>query len=508
MNLLKKNLNNFLLFFLISSFWALLIKNNLISENFLSSVKYLYFYIYLIIFLQIGLALFFLRFTKSYNLLIFLLTIFLFYNFYSLSISLSSDFISLIRVEKIKLFIVYLVFSLIAFQFLFRLEKVKKIIISIYILLNIFALFNLDISFKKDINLKKYNFENTKIEKEFNIYVFTIESLFPETIASKHLGLENLSYINILKKNKFIIFRNHFSDNYPTRPSLDSLLFIDPDKWRFLKKNNSFFSGRVDTPLFNFFRSNNYKVITGYFDSHFGPPGPYVDEYLTFRSVENENKFFSDIYINFCQFKLPWYHLQLFNYCDVLKNIFEIKKENILSSKNQFNLSVIDRVINQEKKIVFIHFYTFGHPSGETIDYISNVKNGDSETSEIIEKSINKIKQEDPNSVLIIMGDSGPTILTTSNENRLTSKINNMYPNKEHAKIIDGHATLGSIFDNNNNCKEWTSTLSKYRFTTNSMIFNKILACMTMQDDIMMDSSYKIEYKLPQSKNFIDYLYE
>jgi hypothetical protein len=507
-NFTNKVLNSFLLFFLISSYWALLIKNNLVSENFLSSVKYLYLYIYLIIFLQISLALFLFKFIKSYNLLIFFLTIFLFYNFYSLSISLSSDFISLVRIEKIKLFLIYLFFSVAAFLFLFKLEKVKKVIILIYIFLNIFALFNPNISFKNDIEILKYNFENTEIKKKFNIYIFTIESLFPQSIASNHLNLENLSYINALKENKFLIFKNHFSDNYPTRPSLDSLLFIDPDKWRSLKKNNSFFAGRYDTPLFNFFRKNNYKVITGYFDSHFGAPGPYVDEYLTFRSVENKNKFFSEIYINFCQFKLPWYHLQLFNYCDVLKNIFEINKQDILSSKNQFNLSVIDRVINKEKKIVFIHFYTFGHPSGETINYVDDVKQGDLETTEIIQKTINKIKEKDPNSVLILMGDSGPTILKTSDEINLTNKIYKMYPNKEHAKIIDGHATLGSIFDNNDNCKEWTSKLLNYRFTSNSMIFNKILACMTMLDDIMMDSSIKIEYKLPQSKNFINYLYE
>jgi hypothetical protein len=80
--------------------------------------------------------------------------------------------------------------------------------------------------------------------------------------------------------------------------------------------------------------------------------------------------------------------MQLFNYCDILKNIFKIKKEDILSSKNKFNLGIIDRVINNEKKIVFLHFYTFGHPSGETKDYIGVVKNGDLETNLIIKKTI------------------------------------------------------------------------------------------------------------------------
>ena len=200
--------------------------------------------------------------------------------------------------------------------------------------------------------------------------------------------------------------------------------------------------------------------------------------------------------------------MQLFNYCDILKNIFKIKKEDILSTKNKFNLSVIEKVINNEKKIVFIHFYTFGHPSGETFNYIANVKNGDLETTQIIKNTINKIKKNDPNSVLIIMGDSGPTILTTSSEIELTNKIYNSYPDKEHAIIIDGHATLGSILDNNNNCKKWTDSLLQSRFTTNSMIFNKILACLTKLDEIMIDSSNKIEYRLPNKELFNNYLYE
>ena len=507
-SLLNKTFAIFFFFFLISSYWALLIKNNLISENFLSSVKYLYFYIYLIIFLQIIITFIIFNFIKSYNLLIFFLTLFLFYNFYSLSISLSSEFITLERFQKIKWFIIYFIFSIISFQFLFRIEKVKKIIILIYISLNIFAFFNIGMPFKTNIDEHKFNFENTKIKNNFNIYVFTIESLFPESIASKHLGLTNLSYINTLKKNKFIIFKNHFSDNYPTRPSLNSLIYIDPNKWRDLKGENSFFFLFFDTALFRFFRNNDYKIITGYFDSHFGPPGPHVDEYLTFRSVDNKNKIFSKIYINFCQFKFPWYHMQLFNYCDILKNIFKIKKQDILSSKNKFNLSIIDRVINNEKKIVFLHFYTFGHPSGETKDYIGVVKNGDLETNLIIKKTIKRITEHDPNSVLIIMGDSGPTILSTSDEKKLTSKIYNNYPNQEHAEIIDGHATLGSILDNNKNCENWTNKLLLNRFTTNSMIFNKILACMNKLDDIMIDTSFKIEYNLPKSKLFKNYLYE
>ena len=503
----KKNLSNLLLFFLISSYWALLIKNNLLAENFHYSVVYLYIYIYLIILSEISILYYLLKFLKSYTLALLIIALFLFINFYSLSISLSNDFIILERHDKIKWYIIYLLFSVIVFFIFFRFAQVKKILIFFYIFLNIFTLFNFSniwnkkdfvVSFPKDYNIKK----------NFNLYVFSIESLLPEKLLNNHLNLKNLNYIKALKENNLTVFRNHFSDNYPTRPSLNSLIYLDPVKWRSMKNNESFFSGRENSILFNFFRENNYKIITGYWDSHFGPPGPYIDQYFTFRSVKSDNSRFTKTYLNFCQFKLPWYHFQLFSYCDAIKFFFKIEKSNQLNSKKKFNQDIIDQVIDKkEKKIVFIHFYTFGHPTGNMKSYANEIIKGDRETTKIIKKTIKKILNNDKKSLLILIGDSGPLILKFSKENTLIKNIYSKYDNKKTAEIIDGHATLGAIFDNQKLCSKWTDDLLTKKFTTNSMILNNILGCM-FEDEVSIELGKKIEYKLPNSENFSNYLYD
>ena len=220
----KKNLSNLLLFFLISSYWALLIKNNLLAENFHYSVIYLYIYIYLIILSEISILYYFLKFLKSYTLALLIIVLFLFINFYSLSISLSNDFITLERNDKIKWYIIYLLFSVVIFFIFFRFNKVKKILIFFYIFLNIFTFFNFNNIWNKkdfDVSFPK----NYDIKKDFNLYVFSIESILPENLLNKHLNLKNLNFIKALKENDLTIFRNHFGDNYPTRPSLNSLIY-------------------------------------------------------------------------------------------------------------------------------------------------------------------------------------------------------------------------------------------------------------------------------------------
>ncbi len=504
----NENLLISLFFLLLNSSWALLIKENLLSENFSSAVFFLYFYIFLVIIIELLIINFFLNINLSRKTKIFLISLIIFFNFYSISLSLSSEFIVLSRFNKIKFFIIYLVCAIFVIQVFLSKIKIIKSLLIFYVIFNLYLLLDLNqfLKFQKDTNFE-VNLIQKKFVKPVNLYIFSIESLSPEILVKKHYGLDKTKYIKSLENNNFTIFKNHFSDNFPTSPSLNSLIFIDPVEWR-KEHNFSYFSGRNNLSLFNLLKLNEYEIITGYYDSHFGPPGKYIDEYLTFRSIKIENPFFSKIYINFCQFKLPWYHMQLFNYCDLLKIFFNIKNEEILSSKKEFHSHILNKIGSDKKKFVFFHFYTFGHPTGETKNYINDVIFGDLETALIIEEAAKRIMIQDPKSILIIIGDSGPTIFKTSSENMLKNKIMSIYPNEDHALIIDNHATLGSILDYSNICSEHINFLENNNFTTNSMVLNNILSCMLGVNNILEDQTKNIKYSLPDNKKFENYIYE
>ena len=505
------NFKDYLLFFLISSHWALLIKENLISENSVVSVNFLYLYIYFIFIFQIFIIYFINKFAKNYNLLILALVLFLFYNFYSLSISLTSNFILLVKFAKVKWFLIYFFFSFLTFQLIFRLNKAKKIIIYIYIFLNIFSFLNISNFIKSNINKEtslEFNLADKIIEKDFNIYVFSLESFIPESIAYKHFGLDNLKYFETLKEYNFTLFKNNFGDNHPTKPSLNSLVYFDSNKWRQAKNRYNFFAGRNDTELFKFFRNNDYRIITAYFHSIFGPPGKYVDEHYNFRSIDSNNKKFSYIYINFCNNKLPWYHLQLFNYCDLINNLFNITDENLFKSEQDFQLNLVDKLINKNKKAVFFHFTTYGHPDPTTTSYLDDIKNSDKDTVQLINKMAKNIIENDPNSILLLIGDHGPSILKTSKEIELRENIIKNYKNFKHAEIIDTYATIGAILDYNNLCSKQISDLEDQQFTTNSKILSKLVSCYFNQVEDFEKNLNTLKYLLPNNESYVDYLYE
>lgn len=498
MKVLTKNfeLKKLILFFFISSYFALIIKDNLISENSFVSTFYLYGYIYLIIFVQI----FILAIFKK-KLLNILFIVFLFYNFYSLNLSINSEFTILQGKEKLfRLIIFFLAFLLLIF-FIFKNQKIFKPIIILYFLFNIVELF----SIQKYINIillddkrQTVEFINDKFIKKPNIYIWSIESLSNNFISKNHIGIEKTLYMDFFDKSGFVVLKNHFSDDYATRNSLNSLLGVDQNFWK--KNKKDYFSGRDEAPLFKLLKKNNYKIITGYHDSHFGPGGKYVDEYLTFRSIKVKNKNYQKYYVNYCQFKMPWYHSQMFNYCELLKNIFKIKNSEKLTSKDDFE-NYTQTYIGKDdfNKFVVFHQLTHSHPSPDTKNWKNVFKEARKKNIDLIKNLSEKIIKEDPNSILIIIGDHGPSLLKMSTEAEFHKNILKTHNNDEKISyVIDRFYTVGTVLDNNNYCSDEISNLSNQKFTTNSMLLNEILRCMLGGDNL---TKSPLEYSIPSYKN-------
>lgn len=301
-----------------------------------------------------------------------------------------------------------------------------------------------------------------------------------------------------LKDENFIVMNNHFSDDYYTRYSLNSLLAIDQSLWKLNKKD--YFAGRDNSPLFDLLKLNDYRIITGYHDSHFGPSGKYVDEYLTFRSIKVKNKNYKKYYVNYCQFKMPWYHLQMFNYCEILKLFFNIDDTEKLNSKKDFEKyinSFID--LDEQNKFVIFHQLTHSHPTHSTKDWAQDFYDARLMNVELIKFLSSKIRQNDPNSILIILGDHGPSLLKMSSEKKFHTNIFKTYNGNETlAYFMDTFSTVGAVLDNSQLCYEDLNILQKQNYTTNSMILNTILKCML---NVKQLTNYDLEYSIPGYKN-------
>jgi len=501
-----------LLFLLVTSSWAIMIKSNLFSENYLNTIFILYFYIYFFIIIQTILVYFIFKTEKiSNNKKILFIGLLFFLNFYTLVLSVSSEFTIQQKTGKLKYVFISLIISFLITYFIITKDKVLKILCVFYLASNLFYFFNLQekkfLVLNKNYNeIDKFLEANFKIKK--NIYIYSFESLMPESLVKKHFNIQNVEYTNVFKEEGLTIPKNNFADNVSTTESINSTLNIDPVKWRNLEKRKglSFFAGRVMSPLFKLLKNNDYTISTGYVDSTFGPPGKFVDNYFTFRSINNKNKKFLKFYPNFCQYKMPWYHFQVFGYCEIIAISFNIRAEDRGLSLTNFNNFVIDLIEPSDKpKFSWYHIYSQAHPGANRGDFVNEFRNLLPNTAEFIKKIITNIKKRDPNSILIIFGDHNTMVDTFSIEEDLKKSIKNKYEDFDQYKIIDTYPTQSAILDYSNLCPNTITNLINSKYSTNTKIVNEFLMCFMGKNKIF---NYKIDYSLPNNKDFENYLYE
>jgi len=158
--------------------------------------------------------------------------------------------------------------------------------------------------------LKNYRF--VEFQKKPNIYILFFDSLIPEKILKKYMGLDKTEYHDVLN-DKFYRFKNFFVDGAPTRQSIISFMALDRKYYASLGWNqrNEIFRGKTESLLLRTFRQNGYETSTSIDTEYFGSKkGPYVDNYLV------RNKFFAA-----CKF-IPEASraITFFGYCKLLEH--------------------------------------------------------------------------------------------------------------------------------------------------------------------------------------------
>ena len=497
----KINKNYLLIFFfLISSSFALSLKSNLMIENFIDQVIGFYIYVYILIIFQLIFLLFILSKKISDLNKILLFSFLIFLNFYFLIMSTSTFFTNVTKDIKIFYAISGIVIFFIFNKFIFKKTNILKIFCILYLILNFSYLLDLQSNFQKNsTNIKTtINFNEKR-----NLYIFSFESLIPDSIIKKHLGLDS-STKNLKKNKKFLIFKNNFADFYPTRESINSILYLDPSNWRkdrLTKKN--YFTGQDESPLFRIFKDNGYKIITGFKYPTFGEVGEFIDQYHTENSIYNLPRQFS-----FCYGKanrLQWFYFQLYGYCEFifLKNKIKNNKRE-LKIRDFHNFAIEQIGIGSEPTLKWFHMIPFNHPDSLDKNYTKSFNDGINKTVKLIEKIFNTINNKDPNSVVIIFGDHNLMTWRFSTDQKLNQYIRNQYDNFEDYKFMDSLPVFGGIYDNSNFCSENIENLKLERFTTNSKIVNKIIACFAGRNSLFSEpiiyNFYELEYE--------NYIYE
>ena len=494
---------------------------SLIDDELLLNISFTYLYI---IFVNIILIVFFFllkNFLKFRSLSIIYLSIFLSLNFLALVLSNYDFFLSSTKVNKIFIFL-FFIFSFFSINLFFeRNIKIMRYILGSFLVIFIFQISDATIYYKKITSnhgnsniIYADEFKNIKFKKKINIYLFSFDGLVPKTIAKKLLKIEDHSIYNTLDNN-FFSFKNSFCENVFTKPCLNSLYFLNPVDWKIYSKNNKikqydFFSGRQLSPLKKILRENDYKIATGFLPGSWSIGGKYVDEFNNFGQT---NKISKPLY---CRWEKPFYYLEMFFICNVLKAIIPKPKDFINIRDVTTKLLDIDdyyyrkAIKSIDKKSGDTHnwfFHQHIYRPGHTLDdFVLNEKNIN-EFSEyyknrliLAEKFLKEIllrlKNSDPNSVLLIFGDHGSLITGSHTEIKKNIDL--------ETQILDRHGIYLGFHSPNNICKKEIMN-SKLDYSSPSIALKKILSCLS-ETQIEIDYS---KHQFSYDKIFIqDFMFD
>jgi hypothetical protein len=383
---------------------------------------------------------------------------------------------------------------------------------------------------------------DVKFVKKPNIHIITFDSLMPEELVRKYFSIQDKpSYIKTIEDNNGVVYKNSFSMHVPTQRAWSSFLMLDQTRF---EVDHRRFNGRKDSILFNIFRSNGYKILTGYPGSYFGvDKGDYIDIYDTFseesgvldsvyclmsdKASKDTIAFFIDKHYDIC-------NSDLYN---PLRNYF-VKDfgKPLLSPGQEVHLTYDLQMGFQDKAIKNIemteltnspwvtahHFQTIGHvgssfvtyDKSELKKYIDNYKRKMLIVSEYIEKIL---KAAGSDSIVLIMGDHGSYISTS------LKGYDNLTKDEKSFFVQDRHGVLTALFGVSNACdkklvpyyswKKHGENISyakdplpsdiKGGFTSSARVISGVVRCLSDQPD-KFDKA--LTFTNPQ--NFNDFLYE
>lgn len=322
-----------------------------------------------------------------------------------------------------------------------------------------------------------------------NVHILGIDSMTAPVLAEKYLKLTDLGYEPLLRSERAILFRNSFASIVPTKRSLNSVMRLaHPD----LPGVPDYFAGRRDSPLARVFRDNGYKVLTGFDNLYFGTKGPYVDDYYPrTHQVVAENAL--------CALAVAS-PLKFYSFCPLMS-----RWQGPATKQGKWPGIVSARIRSASGSgqpwLTFTHIYNpIGHTSlnYQTSDMAAFEKFRDFyhrqaiRAADIIGPIVESLLNDDGKSVLLVIGDHGPWISRTANEEQ-----------EKEFFVQDRHGIAAAVLVNETDCKRADFEHYATSYITPERIIAGLIRCLAKQPE-KVDAAVKFK----EVYDFKDFLYE
>ena len=131
------------------------------------------------------------------------------------------------------------------------------------------------------------NIRDVSLSKTPNLYFISFDALVPRALLKKYLDVETTGF-HALFDARFRRFPNLFANGAATKPTLHTLLALDPrvheSQAAVLGFDTRTFAGHHPSPLLGILRRSGYETSTLFWSTYFGRrKGPFVDNYIHFQ---------------------------------------------------------------------------------------------------------------------------------------------------------------------------------------------------------------------------------
>jgi hypothetical protein len=355
------------------------------------------------------------------------------------------------------------------------------------------------------------NYKPVEFQIKPNLYIVFFDSIVPETILEKYLGVKKVLYHDVLNKN-FHRFRNFFTDSVPTMRTLNKFLALDEKYYADLEsewiglfqglslkthRKAELFQGKTESPLLKIFKQNGYETNTIYNSTFFGvKKGPHVDNYFMREEFSACSRMHKE-----------GLGLEFFGYCHISAN----PSINKLLNPQPLIDFIIDKfrkgLFKPKPQIFVTYIFSPGHTGANynhknedvSQDYIENYKTNSKTTASHLTKILNFVKNEDPSGLIYVLGDHGPWLSRQESSDA-------------EFLVQDRYAVYGGFYPPDK-CQSSFSKPYSQGFITGIQGVYMIIRCLSGGENAFYKlDNYNIKYnildKLKGNDSYANYLYE
>ncbi len=326
-----------------------------------------------------------------------------------------------------------------------------------------------------------------------NLYFVGFDSITPETIMQKHMGIETTDFHRVMEE-EMRRFRNLFANSVPTTSFYRTLMALDLDIFAEHREatgsSPDYFSGHDLSPLVWILRENGYETTSIYDNTFFGyRQGRGIDNYIINRKGTA------------CPVLDPAIRSWVFwGYC-------WNRVDQAGLPKGDFLLRELTAVNSSKPYFVIAHLGMPGH-SPKIFDYdnkddrerfLERFEKDFNRAAVYLEQIVEHVKANDPNAILFVYGDHGAWL----------SRGRDIEEDPQFF-LQDRFATLGGVYPPHRCTAEFDEAESK-GYITSLDVVHAILECLSRgESPLLKPRNDRFWGRVPGDHDYQykDFLYE